>query len=72
MAPKQKKPVDLTAFQPTAEELAAARQILSNVDRKGFKAKDNAMRQFVLSNCTDDNKKALSTAGTERQEYIAR
>ena len=70
----KKTSVSLVAFTPTQEELAAARKILSTLDVKGHKSKDNAMRQFCLSNAdaAGDNSSIVQSSGDKRAEYVCK
>ena len=70
----KKTSVSLVAFAPTQEELAAARKILSTLDVKGHKSKDNAMRQFCLSNAdaAGDNSSIVQSSGDKRAEYVCK
>ena len=71
MAKKIGAPSPLSIFEPSAEELAAARAVLASCDEKKKKSVANAMCAYVKTNDGGDSA-ILTTRGDDRQDYMVR
>ena len=78
MAPKSRvvaggAPESLAKFEPTEEELAAARAILSQCDKSKAHSRMQSMANWLKRNEEGEgNKKIMASRGNDRMEYLSK
>ena len=71
LMPPKSQPSSLTAYQPTQEELEAARALLANCDEGAKKSKMQSMTNYVKKTADmPGHQKILAARGEERQEAL--